>query len=73
MKLLWRPITCGCAETTAPLLVEVLDGRVLEVEELLFDVIVLFEEKVKRVQKNFVDHRLNVTPAFLLIHGDISF
>ena len=38
--MLWRPITCGCAETTAPLLVEVLDGRVLEVEELLFDVIV---------------------------------
>ena len=55
----------GCAQAAAPLLAQVFNVVVLEVEKLLLDVIVLLEQKVKGVQQDLVDHRLEVLPAIL--------
>ena len=40
----------GGAEAAAPLLVQVFDGGVFKVEELLLDVVVLLEQEMKRIQ-----------------------
>ena len=55
----------GGAEAAAPLLVQVFDGGVFKVKELLLDVVVLLEQEMKRIQQHLVHHRLEVLPAFL--------
>ena len=55
----------GGAEAAAPLLVQVFDGGVFKVKELLLDVVVLLEQEMKRIQQHLVHHRLEVLPTFL--------